>query len=357
MTVQGRRDGRIDSLRGLLLVVMTTDHLAPDWITAVTSETFGFVSAMEGFFLLAGYSFAVAYRGLLVVPGALWRKVRARALRIYVYHLGSLGIAFVVGLLGLLAAVGWDARAADAARFGPALFVWTLLLLYRPQYFDVLPCYVLLLLAAPVALRAMAAGGLRATAFLGLSAALWAVGRAWDPLGALARAVSPIESVWPNALTWQLPFMLGMACALGVAGLGRPWTRAPGLTAVCGVLALACCALRHGWLEAPPTLLAAFDKANLGPLRVLNLLLLLQLGGVLIAGRKPTARQAYLALLGANALEVFSFHVLLAYAVQPWFDEFEANGDALRAWALLATCLAALALPAYVHQRLVRGRG
>ncbi|NBQ88891.1 MAG: hypothetical protein EBU07_15765 [Betaproteobacteria bacterium] len=345
------RDARIDTLRGLFLVVMTVDHVAPAWITRYTSETFGFVSAMEGFFLLSGYSFALAYQRLLATPRQLWAKIRARAMTLYAYHLATLGIAVAIGTLGLASAIGWDARAADAARFGPSLLVWTLLLFYRPQYFDVLPCYILLVLAAPLALRALGQTR-RAGAMLALSAALWALGQMTDPFAALARALSPIQSVWPNFLSWQLLFVLGMACAMPASvDLVRPWLRRPLLAVLCLALALLCLSLRQGWLTVDHALLGGFEKANLGPLRVLNVLLLLYLGALLIGRFRRASSQPFLALLGAHSLEVFSFHILLAYAAQPWVDSLSATDDRLQVAGLVLACVMALALPAWLHRR------
>lgn len=345
------RDGRIDTLRGLFLVVMTIDHVAPAWITRYTSETFGFVSAMEGFFLLSGYSFALAYQRLLGTPRQLWAKIRVRAMTLYAYHLVTLAIAVAIGALGLASAIGWEARAADAALFGPSLMVWTLLLFYRPQYFDVLPCYILLVLAAPLALRALGSSSRSAGGMLVLSAGLWALGQVSDPFAALARMLSPIESVWPNFLSWQLLFVLGMACAMPAAvGLVRPWLRRPVLVALCLLLALLCLALRQGWLAVDQSLLSGFDKANLGPLRVVNVLLLLYLGALLLGHFKRASAQPFLALLGAHSLEVFSFHILLAYAVQPWFDRLSASGSDLQVGGLALGCVAVLALPAWLHR-------
>ena len=344
------RDARIDTLRGLLLVVMTVDHVAPVWITQFTSETFGFVSAMEGFFVLSGYSFALAYRRLVAVPQQLWAKIRQRAVTLYAYHLSSLACAFAIGMLGLASAIGWEARAADAAQFGPDLLLWTLLLIYRPQYFDVLPCYILLLLAAPLVLRALHRPGLAGWVLV-FSAALWGLGQVVDPFALLAGQLSPIQSVWPNALTWQLLFVLGMACAVPAAGLAQPWAQRRALGLICLLLAGLCLALRHGWLPAPPALLAGFDKVNLGPWRVVNVLLLLQLGALLLARYPRSAGNAFLGLLGAHSLEVFSGHILLAYAVQPAFDALSARGSHGLVLGLLLACIAALAVPAWLHQR------
>jgi len=344
VTFSAGRDYRVDTLRGLLLVVMTIDHVAPPWITRYSSESLGFVSAMEGFFILAGYVYVLAYRRYLGQPATLWRKSLQRGLVIYGYHLFGLAIAFGVALVGWGHDGAWAERAADARSFGWALVGWAAVLIYRPQYFDVLPVYVLLLLLAPALLQGLNRSGSAIWLALG-SVLVWLLGQYWDPLSALAIAVSPIPSVWPNLLTWQLLFVLGMCCAvLSPQSPVAEWSRRPLVTAVIFGLAVLCLAARHHVLELPPAILALFSKANLAPLRVLNVLLLVQLGARLMAWFPLQARVAWLALLGRHSLEVFSFHILLAYAVPPLFGApARSDGDLL---LLTAACALALILPA-----------
>ncbi len=344
MTFSAGRDYRIDTLRGLLLVVMTIDHVAPPWITRYSSETLGFVSAMEGFFILAGYAHVLAYRRYLDQPGMLWRKSLRRGLVIYGYHLSALAIAFGVALGGVGDDGAWAERAADARTYGWSLIGWAAALIYRPQYFDVLPVYVLLLLLAPALLWCLNRPGSAVWLALG-SALVWLLGQHWDPLSALAIAVSPIPSVWPNLLTWQLLFVLGMCCAvLPPQNALAQWSRRPWVIAASFGLALVCFAARHHFLALPPTILALFSKANLAPLRVFNVLLLVQLGARLMAWFPRQARVVWLALLGRHSLEVFSFHILLAYAVPPLFGAPATSDSGLL--LLTAACALALMLPA-----------
>jgi hypothetical protein len=238
----------------------------------------------------------------------------------------------------------WAERAADARSFGWALVGWAAVLIYRPQYFDVLPVYVLLLLLAPALLQGLNRSGSAIWLALG-SVLVWLLGRYWDPLSALAIAVSPIPSVWPNLLTWQLLFVLGMCCAvLSPQSPLAEWSRRPLVTAVIFGLAVLCLAARHHVLELPPAILALFSKANLAPLRVLNVLLLVQLGARLMAWFPLQAGVAWLALLGRHSLEVFSFHILLAYAVPPLFGAPARSDGGLL--LLTAACALALILPA-----------
>jgi hypothetical protein len=79
-------------------------------------------------------------------------------------------------------------------------------------------------------------------------------------------------------------------------------------------------------------------------LRVLNVLLLVQLGARLMAWFPLQAGVAWLALLGRHSLEVFSFHILLAYAVPPLFGAPARSDGGLL--LLTAACALALILPA-----------
>ena len=61
-----QRDLRLDTLRGLLLVLITINHFgswSPEawWITQLTWQPLGYVSAAEGFVFLSGFIFATVY--------------------------------------------------------------------------------------------------------------------------------------------------------------------------------------------------------------------------------------------------------------------------------------------------------
>ena len=64
-----KRNLLIDFLRGLCLVVMTVDHLPPDIFEKFTWQTFGFISAAEGFVFLSGLVSGVVYGRVAMQEG------------------------------------------------------------------------------------------------------------------------------------------------------------------------------------------------------------------------------------------------------------------------------------------------
>src|ERR1700749_3368269 len=148
-----QRRPELDALRGLFLVWMTLTHL-PTRVSELVNQPFGFVSSAEGFVFLSAMLVATLYiHKAQEDSDGVRSKLWMRALRIYGYHL-------------IMLAMGFTDRAAFAAPPDPsALFhlpnfyrahpataiVGSLLLIYCPPLLDILPMYVIFLLASPFA--------------------------------------------------------------------------------------------------------------------------------------------------------------------------------------------------------------
>ena len=146
----------LDILRGFLLLWMTLTHL-PTKASLISNQTFGFVSGAEGFIFLAGFMIGqLEYRRELKGGEmATIRDLARRTGRIYVYHCGLLLLAFTVLAWG---AVNFNRPAIqnllsfylqDRAHATVA----ALLLQYRPSLLDILPMYIVFMIATPVARR------------------------------------------------------------------------------------------------------------------------------------------------------------------------------------------------------------
>src|SRR5271167_5000426 len=88
------RRPELDALRGLFLVWMTLTHL-PTHFSDLVNQPFGFVSSAEGFVFLSALLVARLYirqasEDAVRLRNKLWR----RTLRLYVYHLVLLFLAF-----------------------------------------------------------------------------------------------------------------------------------------------------------------------------------------------------------------------------------------------------------------------
>jgi hypothetical protein len=325
----------IDALRGLMLVLMTFTHL-PTRFASPLGQPLGFVSSAEGFVFLSAfmcgwiYSERATRDGLARMRSALWQ----RAALLYACQ-----IALLVFLLTIVAAI---ARAHGQTAITDLISFFTrdpataltagLVLVYNPPLLDILPMYVVLLAATPLLLSF----ALRRSwwPIFALSAALWTlaqfgVGRALYQAiaGAIGLDLPVTETGSFSLLAWQFLWVgglwMGSLKATGAPeGLVAPhWALAPAM-----VIALACLAWRHiaGQVPVPHPGVAGhalnmlFDKWQLGPLRLVNVLALLVLTlhfGPWLARRVPLQ---FLARLGAASLPVFCAHLvicLLALAI------------------------------------------
>lgn len=337
------RRWEIDALRGLMLVLMTATHL-PSRLTSPLGQPFGFVSAAEGFVLLSAYMAGMVYgriawrKGVHEMRQAFWR----RALKIYACQAGTLLFLFtVIAFIGLRfeqpAATNLMAYYLEQPL---TALVYGLLLVYSPPLLDILPLYILFMLASPwVMVLAWRHGW---APVMGVSVALWLLAQfglsqwAFQAVSAVVPIPVPYSETGSfDTWGWQLLWMLGLWM-----GATRNDPKAPAFTfpawavrAALG-LALVCLVWRHGIGQSPfgnhTGLNLVFDKWSLGPLRVINLFALVILTlhyGPGLARRTP--RMRWLETLGAASLPVFCAHLVVVLLVLGLL-----GADQNRPWAL-----------------------
>jgi hypothetical protein len=350
-----RRRWEIDLLRGLMLVLMTLTHL-PTRLTDPLGQPFGYVSAAEGFVLLSGYMAGLVYgrlafqQGLAPMRRAFWR----RALVVYAAHAATLLFLFtVIAVIGLRVdepAVKnlmsfYLAHPREALAGG-------LLLIYQPPLLDILPMYVLFMLVSPWAFFV----GLRSGWgwVLAGSVALWVLAQfglaeaLYHAVAAITKLPVPYEETGAfNSFAWQLLWVLGLWLGASRHEDEPPSLRFPrGVVAVAAVLALVGFAWRHAVGQAPfgadVRLNLLFDKWQLAPLRLLNLMALLVVTlrfGPWLARKLPRLRP--LEMMGSASLAVFCAHLVVVLLVLSLF-----GGVHTRPWhvdlPLLAAALFAL---------------
>jgi len=331
-----QRQGELDWLRGMMLVLMTITHL-PTWFSAHAGQPFGFVSAAEGFVFLSAYLVGSVYartareRGFARMRSALW----SRTLKVYAAHIALL--LFLLWLLVPIALARGAHAITDLASFyvlhPHVALVSGVVLAYNPPLLDILPMYVLFLAITPFFLE----HGLRRGwgALLTLGAALWLFaqyGGGRHVYESVARLVDwPVPYSQTGAfsfLAWQLLWLIGvragaLAQAPRVEGAqprpapGKPMARY-GLW-VAALLAAFFFAWRHVVGQVPfgtdAALNMLFDKWHLGPLRLLNFAVL---AVIVVHGRRVLAtwaERSSIATLGRASLTVFSVHLLLCLAL------------------------------------------
>lgn len=343
-----RRRDELDVLRGLLLVMMAITHL-PTRLSFYSNQLFGFVSNAEGFVFLSAFLIGAIYtrqlteRGIGYVRSRLWR----RAGRLYLMHLVLLVFLFTI-VAGLAIATDNQALRNHLSLYFAAPVRATLagpLLLYQPPLLDVLPMYIVFLLATPTLLGIAARRGWRT--LLAGSVLLWAFaqlgGRTllYGTLSQLLGLKLPLDAFGAfDWFAWQLVWMGGLWLGArqlrrgvpAAAGAGArstlPVTNASSrgvpaplfgaarrhpllLAGAVGITALFLL-LRYGWLNlpfAPAVSIALTDKWHLGALRVVDFAALAYVVNGVVLPVFAWLRVTVLSMLGRASLEVFTIHV------------------------------------------------
>jgi len=314
------RDHRIDLLRGLALVMIFINHIPDTLLGNYTSQNFGFSDAAEAFVLLSGISAGLAYSPFRK-GGAGWQSVFRPWRRAFT-------LWWVQALIVLSMAEMAAGRNVTPFLDAPSALLAPLLLLsHQFNCADILPLYILFLLAAPGLIAAAARWPralMAASAALWLAAGLWSVNLPTWTAG---------QEWFFNPLSWQLLFVTGLA-----TGLAK--SRGQRLLPVRGwalVLAAAVVVFSALWMQVPalaeagydalwqvqdrlglPAFLTSFDKTYLAPLRVLHILALAYLLSAW-PGLHRIARSRWalaITVLGRNALPVFATGTVLGYVIQ-----------------------------------------
>lgn len=243
------RDPRLDVLRGLALVTIFIDHVPGNFWERFTSHNFGLSDAAEGFVLIAGISAALAYgqwfqpgsglRQGMIGLGHIWRRVWTIYLVQILITMLTLGV--------ILAVARWfgdtqlrHINKMDIFLLDPGGAMLRMpLLIQQLDYVDILPMYLVLLAATPVALwLAWRARWL----LLGLSVLLWWVTNTYQ----LNLPNHPNPAGWFfNPLAWQLIFVIGLL--IGTAG--RQGRRMIPAHPVLLIIAVAVLIIGLGWMQ------------------------------------------------------------------------------------------------------------
>jgi hypothetical protein len=287
------RDLRLDFFRGLALLLIFIAHVPDNWLSRYRPGYFGFSDSADIFVFVSGYAAALAYGRIFARAGYLagLGRIVKRFGELYACHLGlffAVAVSCVAGnrflttdvdYVGLLN-LGYFFENAQEALFG--LFTLT----YVPNYFDILPMYMVALAMLP--------------ALMLLARVHWTL--AGVVCVALYLAVQffrlelPAEIAFKrpwffNPFAWQLLFYTGFF-------LGAGWLKAPPsrtwLAAFCVLFLILSIPVSHyptfsrvGWLSALRNHMEPLvAKTDLGILRWLHFLCLAYLAVALLKGRE-----------------------------------------------------------------------
>lgn len=387
MPAAAQRIAVIDGLRGYFLVLMMSSHIKFQdgaLLLRLHHSEISFVEDAQGFVFLSGLVVGLTYARILQKsgPAALTSKAFARVGELY--RLLLLILAIVVGVAWALpqGAEIWGWQLGKLAESPLDHIGAAVGLLYQPAYFDILPQYMLYLAAAPFVVRATVSG--HGLAVMAASAGLWLATQmglhlplvaALESLVASADSNGAIRSYF-NPLGWQLLFVFGSVIGaavqsgrIDVADLIGPKRRDLALVAVIIAIIFAGYRVVHGLgtLSGTPTgdqfyrLLRREDLslvyvANFSALAYGIAWLLYNAEDLRLTWPVTAAARAlhfvfsrpFLVFLGQHSLQVYAFHVLVAYAIVA-IDWIGGPLDEIVKSAIIIAAVGSLLVPAAWH--------
>ncbi|HTV15460.1 MAG TPA: OpgC domain-containing protein [Acidobacteriaceae bacterium] len=315
----------LDALRGLFLVWMTLTHL-PTRFSDFVNQPFGFVSSAEGFVFLSALLVGRLYiRELMQNPAGVRVRLWKRSLKLYGYHMLLLVFAFVVGAT-------WAEHAHRVAITNllnfylnhPATAIaGSVLLIYCPPLFDILPMYVLFLFLTPLLLSAAVRVGWKV--MLAGSTLIWALAQfglrdvVHNWIVHVTHLQIPLQETGAfNMFAWQAVWIAGLWLGATSAREALPLARVPRWgVAVSAAVCVFFVGVRHVWFGPHLTeqsMGLLLDKWQIGPLRVINIAAFMV---VFYWMRKyiraVVAREPFLTL-GKASLQVFCAHLFFVFA-------------------------------------------
>ncbi|MGJ8546629.1 MAG: OpgC family protein [Sulfitobacter sp.] len=381
------RDLRLDFFRGLAMFIILIAHTPGNAFAAWIPARWGFSDATEIFVFCSGMASAIAFGGAFDRMG--WRLGTARtAFRVWQVYWVHIGLFVATATLMAALDIWFD---AGGTRYIGSLNLWKFFqdpapqmvglmsLTYVPNYFDILPMYMVVLMMIPIVMAL-------SRVHLGLVAAfcggLWLMSQ-HEVMRALGLAdlhlALPAEP-WStrawffNPFAWQLIFFTGFAFMRG--WLPKPPVH-PLLIGLAALVVLASIPLSHvgiraisqDWffvtetgnpvIEIRKSIKSLFDKTDHGPLRYAHFLSLAYLAWVaagdkgarlLASGSSMAARvwQGLLAVIlkvGQQSLAVFVTSMFAARVMGFAMDQL-GRGPAM-VWLVNLAGMAVLVVCAY----------
>lgn len=356
------RDTRIDFIRGVFILMMCVDHFGyllsligtHAQAKVYTYNSIGWSSGAEFFVFFSGYVIATVYARTLVGMGFWKTQLRAghRAWELYVRNafVWLLAVAMLHGLFEGNTALMAATQVDRAGHFPDAGILAFMTIQYTPTYFEVLPLYMVLMLAAPAYLWLH---GRARHAAIGVSALLWIAVQLHPPLN-FYRGGSPWNF---NPFAWQFVFFLGMWFAKECP-LTR-FDRSDRLRKAALVLAvLALCSVVKLLDKADVVLpfigvvdIPGHAKPNVEPLRLVHFLLVIYLVGLMLPANDWVKKRWVtrgLGQVGTHSLDCFCFSILLGYATAGLFSMSQRG--TFEYFALVAVNALGLVLSAFWFQ-------
>jgi hypothetical protein len=348
-----QRDLRLDFFRGIGMFIILIAHITGNPWTLWIPARFGFSDATEMFVFCSGLASAIAFGAVFTRAGWAMGTLRIahRIWQVYWVHIGVFFVTLVL-MLALNATGVFPRDEVGALNLYPFLnntgpnLIGLFTLTYVPNYFDILPMYLVILALIPV-MMALARLDLRLAVMASL--ALWVAATAGLNLPAELWFSKPTDRPWFfNPFAWQLVFFTGFALMAG-------WLPSPPVHRRLVWLALAIVVLSvpfawgkvFGQVEVLGAVHKAaiplIDKTDFGVLRYVHFLALAYLAWVAVGPAGARLQRggwvgeviALVCRVGQQSLAVFAASMVMARVLGAVLDL--AGGGGLAALAVNLT--------------------
>ena len=235
VAVKKQRDPRLDFWRGIAMLIILVAHIPGNFWAWYIPARWGPSDAAEMFVFCSGFAAAIAFGGTFERAG-FWMGTRRILFRCWQIYWAHMGLFFFIAMTTVITT--WIA-APDGVNYMKKLnlipffetntaanLVGLFTLTYVPNYFDILPMYMIILLMVPLVIMLQRLHTGAAIAFcVGLYLATW-----YFKLGFPAEPWS--ERKWFfNPLGWQLLFFTGFM-------LSKGWIKGPPVRTSFAILAI-----------------------------------------------------------------------------------------------------------------------
>ncbi|HJO92271.1 MAG TPA: OpgC domain-containing protein [Victivallales bacterium] len=352
------RDNRIDSLRGLFLVLMSTGHFG-GWITEYTWQFYGYATNAEGFVFVSGFVFALVYGKYITNFKLLTKKICKRCFTVYRYHLILVIILPFIALLIPAYKAFWCNMLSYFFIHGTPLkhIISSAILLNQPTYMDILPMYAIFILFSLPLLLLMSKG--YDYYALAICIGIWFIGQYFNPVAFFSNVYFP--KAFPgilNIFSWQLLFYIGAFLGFRKR-LGKKLNILDNKIIMIVIFAVYIITLlsRYNVVDLGININAATKRIDLAWLRLVSFLSAAFVFANLIRPIPLKYGFPWLNLLGKHSLQVFSFHILMLYFfIEPLKTGLGISskyGDTVYV-IILVLFLASLTIPALWHKTYVK---
>lgn len=347
-----------DGLRGWLLIIISCNHLFGEYVSKLTREPFGFVSAAEGFVFLSGFIAYLVYGRMAektsgrssTVNSRIWH----RCLVIYSFHITTLLFTYAMIWNFPVFKDAWLAffNIENLYQDPISSALLAIVLLEHPAFYDILIMYLVPMLFLPFAIKYLKKGYFYWVA--GASLMVWLIAQfvtqaIFTPvIFSIFPKITPQISYF-DPLSWQWLFYMGVLLSYLVHDKKFSFQFSSPIKYSLLGITMTLALIKHmqpEWLislsEAKNLTLLIGSNDSVPLLRQINVLLLAYCFMLTIKKLNVIYTAKLPVFLGQHALPVFAFHTVAIYWLLPILNPYTTTvwyGDVLSCALFIALLL------------------